>query len=132
MRARRTRNETGYIRQRQIFSNFAGYLQNRVPKEWCTLGQGVLGIVVGAGPSLDITLPIIKKDIPRPIIVATDSSLRALMKIGLEPDFVISIDPKKTFQSCSEPGYTPGIAVLSTQSHESWLYNWKERCCFIW
>lgn len=131
MRARRTRTETGFIRQRQVFVNLAGYLQKRIPNEWSKLGQGSLGVVVGAGPSLDVTLPLIKNDIPRPLIVAADSSLRALMKFGLEPDFVVSIDPEKTFQSCSELGYTPGIAVLSSQSHKSWASQWGDQCCFL-
>ena len=131
MRARRTRAETGFIRQRQVFVNLAGYLKKRIPNEWSKLGQGALGVVVGAGPSLDVTLPLIKNDIPRPLIVAADSSLRALMKFDLEPDFVVSIDPEKTFQSCSEQGYTPGIAVLSSQSHKSWASQWGDKCCFL-
>ena len=59
LRARRTRKETGFIRQLQIFSNLDGYLLNRMPEEWKNLCQNHLAIVVGAGPSLDVTLPII-------------------------------------------------------------------------
>ena len=131
MRARRTREETGFLRQRQIFMNLANYLTKRLPNEWNMLGQGSLGIVVGAGPSLDITLPLLKDRITKPIIVATDSSLRALKSVGLDPDFVVSIDPQKTFDSCSIPNYTPGIAILSSQSHASWSKEWGKRCCFL-
>ena len=101
MRARRTRSETGYLRQKQIFINLAGYLTKRMPSEWSALAQGTLAIVVGAGPSLDITLPLLKSGIPKPLIVASDSSLRALRDANLDPDFVISIDPQKTFESDS-------------------------------
>ena len=59
MRARRTRSETGFLRQKQIFSNLAGYLNNRLPQEWNDLGKGKLAVVVGAGPSLDVTLPFL-------------------------------------------------------------------------
>lgn len=131
MRARRTRTETGYLRQRQIFINLAGYLTKRIPSEWNGLAQGSLAIVVGAGPSLDITLPLLKSGIPKPIIVASDSSLRALRDANLDPDFVISIDPQKTFESCSEQDYSPGIAVLSSQSHESWSKKWGKNCCYL-
>ena len=54
MRARRTRSETGYLRQKQIFINLAGYLTKRLPSEWNPLGQESLVIVVGSGPSLDM------------------------------------------------------------------------------
>ena len=131
MRARRTRSETGYLRQRQVFVNLAGYLTKRIPTEWNGLAQGSLAVVVGAGPSLDVTLPLLKSGIPKPIIVASDSSLTALRSANLNPDFVVSIDPQKTFESCSEEGYSPGIAVLSSQSHESWSKKWGKNCCYL-
>jgi hypothetical protein len=131
MRARRTRSETGFLRQRQIFTNLAGYLTKRLPNEWNSLGQGNLAVVVGAGPSLDITLTLLNSNIPKPIIVAADSSLKALKSAGMDPDFVISIDPQKTFDSCSDPDYTPGIAILSSQSHDSWRKRWGENCAYL-
>ena len=131
MRARRTRSETGYLRQKQIFINLAGYLTKRLPSEWNTLGQESLVIVVGSGPSLDITLPLLKNGIPKPLIIACDSSLTALKNAKLNPDFVVSIDPQKTFESCSDEGYAPGVAVLSSQSHESWSQKWGNNCCFL-
>ena len=131
MRARRTRSETGYLRQKQIFINLAGYLTKRMPSEWSALAEGTLAIVVGAGPSLDVTLSLLKSGIPKPLIVASDSSLRALRDANLDPDFVISIDPQKTFESCSEQDYSPGIAVLSSQSHESWSKKWGMKCCYL-
>ncbi|MDG1324592.1 MAG: DUF115 domain-containing protein [Opitutales bacterium] len=131
MRARRTRSETGFLRQRQIFTNLAGYLTKRLPNEWNSLGQGKLAVVVGAGPSLDVTLTILNSNIPNPIIIAADSSLKALKHAGMDPDFVVSIDPQKTFDSCSDPDYTPGIAILSSQSHDSWRKNWGESCAYL-
>ena len=78
LRARRSRNETGFIRQSQVFQNFPSYLNDRVPNEWQSLGNRSLAIVVGAGPSLDETLPLLEASFPKPIIIATDSSLKAL------------------------------------------------------
>ena len=131
MRARRTRSETGFLRQKQIFSNLAGYLNNRLPQEWNDLGKGKLAVVVGAGPSLDVTLPFLNDKIPRPIIIATDSSLSALHKLNIDPDFVVSIDPEKSFSSCCLSEYFPGTVILSSQSHSSWSENWKENICFL-
>ena len=131
LRARKTRSETGFIRQNQIFSNLPRYLSKRVPNEWSDIGDGCLAIVVGAGPSLDKTLPLLKNGIPKPIVIAADSSLLALRNANIEPDFVISIDPEKTFESCSISGYSPGIAILSTQSHSSWANQWGEKSCYL-
>lgn len=128
LRARKTRKETGYTRQLQIFSNLDGYLLARIPEEWKDLGREKLAIVVGSGPSLDITLEHIKKGLPCPIIVATDSSLKALAKEKISPHFVISIDPDKSVDACSQAGITPGIAILSSQSHPSWSNAWPNKC----
>ena len=131
MRARKTRSENGYIRQNQVFKNLAGYLSNRLPDDCNSIGNGALGVVVGAGPSLDKTLPLLKDGLHRPVIVAADSTLFALKNAGIDPDFVVSIDPEKSFESCSISGYTPGIAILSSQSHPSWAKQWGNNCCFL-
>ena len=65
MRARKTRAENGYIRQNQVFINLAGYLSKRLPDDCNSIGDGALGIVVGAGPSLDKTLPLLKNGFHR-------------------------------------------------------------------
>jgi hypothetical protein len=130
-RSRKTREEVGYQRQRQVFKNLSGYLGRRVPDEWRELANGSLAVVVGAGPSLDQTLPLLKEGFPKPMVVAADSSLRALKSAGMDPDFVVSIDPEKTYDSCSENDYSPGLAILSSQSHESWAREWGTRSCFL-
>ncbi len=56
-RSRKTRNEVGYQRQFQVFENLCGYLKGRVPDEWRDLASNSLAVVVGAGTTLDQTLP---------------------------------------------------------------------------
>ena len=65
------------------------------------------------------------------MVIAADSSLRALRSIGIDPDFVVSIDAEKTHDSCSEANYAPGIAILSSQSHGSWREKWSNKCRFL-
>jgi len=67
-RSRKTRDEVGYQRQFQVFENLSGYLQGRVPEEWRDLANNSLAVVVGAGPSLDHTLSLIKEGFPKPVI----------------------------------------------------------------
>ena len=131
LRARRTRSDTGVLRQEQIFRNLAGYLCSRIPENWRDSAQGNLVVVVGAGPSLDITLPLIMEGFPKPIVVASDSSLRALKASGIDPDFVVSIDPEKSHDSCTSIDHRPGIAILSTQSHSSWSERWGDNIRYL-
>tara|TARA_B100001093_G_scaffold451579_1_gene459122 strand:+ start:628 stop:2163 length:1536 start_codon:yes stop_codon:yes gene_type:complete len=129
-RARRTRSSTGMQRQEQIFKNLPGYLLSRIPNEWSTLASRSVAVVVGAGPSLDYTLPLLRTGLVKPVIIAADSSLRALNKLGIKPDFVVSIDPNKDFANCSTPDFCPGIVILSSQSHPSWRDAWKDKVRF--
>ncbi|MBG30622.1 MAG: hypothetical protein CMI31_11570 [Opitutae bacterium] len=131
LRARRTRSANGQLRQENVFRNLAGYLRGRLPESWRGLAQGNLAIVVGAGPSLDITLPFIIKGFGDPLIIAADSALGALSKHDISPDFVVNIDPEKSIVSCGSPKNFPGIAVLSSQSHPSWLSAWGEKSCYL-
>ena len=124
LRARRTRTDTGVLRQGQIFRNLSGYLRHRMPETWRGSAKGSLAIVVGAGPSLDVTLPIIKNSFPDPLVISSDSALRALGNEGIEPHFVVSIDPEKKHESCTSHDHRPGIAILSSQSHSSWSHRW--------
>jgi hypothetical protein len=48
--------------------------------------------VTAAGPSLDMQLPVLAERRPSRFIIAVDTSLPSLLKAGLEPDAVISID----------------------------------------
>jgi hypothetical protein len=52
-------------------------------------------IVCAAGPSLDEQIPFIEKELEqkeRPFLIAADTSFPALLRRGIEPDAVISID----------------------------------------
>lgn len=59
------------------------------------LGRGRTALVTGAGPSLDRLLPKIKNHRDSLIIVAVDTSLRPLLAAGIDPDFVVAVDPSE-------------------------------------
>ncbi|MDR1507986.1 MAG: DUF115 domain-containing protein [Treponema sp.] len=48
--------------------------------------------ITAAGPSLDSQIPLLKKERASVFLIATDTSLPALLNQGLEPDGVLSID----------------------------------------
>ena len=50
--------------------------------------------IIGAGPSLETILPYIKDLQERCVTVCVETALRALLREGLQPDFVILTDPQ--------------------------------------
>lgn len=61
--------------------------------------KGKEAFVLASGPSLELhylKLLEIRKRQDRPVFIALDTALRPLMANGIEPDFVISIDPHIT------------------------------------
>ncbi len=50
------------------------------------------GIIVSAGPSMELIIPHLKKIQDRFVILAVDTALKSLLEEGIEPDFVMSID----------------------------------------
>ncbi len=51
-------------------------------------------LIIGAGPSLETILPNIKELQERCITVCVETALRALLRVGVQPDFVILTDPQ--------------------------------------
>ncbi len=54
--------------------------------------NGIPGIIVSAGPSMEIIMPYLKEIQERFLILAVDTALQSLLDEGIEPDFVMSID----------------------------------------
>jgi len=55
---------------------------------------GLPTLLIAAGPSLDMIIPILGELQKRFIIVAVDTALRACLKAGIEPDFTVVADPQ--------------------------------------
>lgn len=55
--------------------------------------RGRPGVIVSAGPSLDKNIHLLKEVKDRAVIIATGTALKAILKLGIEPDVVVSIDP---------------------------------------
>jgi hypothetical protein len=51
-------------------------------------------LVLAAGPSLDLVLPYIKDISRRALVVCVDTALRSLLRFGVEPDFLVVVDPQ--------------------------------------
>jgi hypothetical protein len=60
----------------------------------CLAGSGVPVLLAAAGPSLDAAAPVLRALADRCVVVAVDTSLRFLLRNGVEPDFALTVDPQ--------------------------------------
>ncbi len=56
--------------------------------------SGIPALVLAAGPSLDAILPSLRELSERCLVICVDTALRASLRIGVEPDFVVVVDPQ--------------------------------------
>jgi hypothetical protein len=84
----------GQLWVRNLLSNlgyFVGHPGIRAGRE---LFSGIPALVVGAGPSLEDVLPHLSGLRERLLIVAVDTSYRFCRSAGVEPDFLVTVDPQ--------------------------------------
>ncbi|HAE21741.1 MAG TPA: hypothetical protein DCG47_05380 [Spirochaetaceae bacterium] len=58
------------------------------------LARGMPATILAAGPSLDEVLPALKDIRERSLIVCVDTALRSALRAGVQPDFVVVVDPQ--------------------------------------
>ena len=54
---------------------------------------GKPALIVSAGPSLDKNIALLKNAAGKALIISVDTALTPLMQAGIQPDFVVAIDP---------------------------------------
>lgn len=83
-------------------------------------------LVIGAGPSLEDNLDLVKELAPSCVTVAVDAALPSLLDAGLTPDFVCTLDvigqKAETLAACND-GRMPLISLLST--HPDLIDAWS-------
>ncbi len=55
---------------------------------------GLPALVLAAGPSLDSVLPRLPALARRCVVIAVDTAVRACLSVGVEPDFIVLVDPQ--------------------------------------
>ncbi len=97
-----------------------------------TIGQhgDKYALVCGAGPSLNENLDLVKKHRENFTIFGVDSSLLPLYKKGIEPDYILSIDPCNT--SLFFEGYKSErtILIASIHTHYEGIKSWQNKIYF--
>jgi hypothetical protein len=77
--------------------------------------QNIPAVVLAAGPSLEIILPGLAEIKKRAIIICVDTALRACLRSGIEPDFIILVDPQY-WAARHIAGLSSPSSVLITES----------------
>ncbi len=69
--------------------------------------RGFPAVILAAGPSLDEVLPLLAALKERCVIVCVDTALRSALRAGVQPDFVVVVDPQywnaRHLDGCSSP-----------------------------
>lgn len=80
--------------------------------------QRVPVFIIGNGPSLDESLPIIEENKDRAILIACGSAISALHKNGIKPDIYVAVERTKIVYdfmvNLDDPEYLQDILFLST------------------
>jgi hypothetical protein len=119
-RARVTRQKDAFAWQSNLFENASGYVARRLPDQWEGALAGLPAMVCGAGPSLGVSVEALARMAGKGVVLAADSSLKALARVGVEADFAVSVDVAKTPVKCLPEGLGPGRVVLSVNSPPEW------------
>lgn len=98
--------------------------QNDFPKD-------IPVIIVSAGPSLDKNINDLKAAQGKAIIVAVDSALKYLLKINLIPDFVVTIDARKSMSHFESEEFKTIPLLCMMSSNNEVLKEHKGRKIFF-
>ncbi|OCC14153.1 hypothetical protein DBT_2438 [Dissulfuribacter thermophilus] len=88
----RTTRNVGKIMFENSMLNFTTAIHSANLAALKDLFKGQPGVVIGAGPSLNTSLPILKEFKNKIVTLAVDSSLPPLVRYGIKPDIVASVD----------------------------------------
>lgn len=84
----------GKLWVRNLARNLRTFEEAKPVRELAGILRGIPALVLGAGPSLDRVLPRLASLAERMIIVAVDTALGPCLDAGVEPDFLVVVDPQ--------------------------------------
>lgn len=85
------------------------------------LPEDIPVLIVASGPSLNKNATVIRKAKGKALILAVDSSVKYLERFGVEPDFLVTLDVKKSLSHFQNPIATKTPMIASTASNPNVL-----------
>lgn len=93
--------------------------------------EGFPALVLAAGPSLDEVLPLVGELAERCLLVCVDTALRSLLRTGLEPDFLVVVDPQYWNWRHLEGLSSPGSILVSESAAWPAVFRFGARAAFL-
>lgn len=93
--------------------------------------RGIPAIILAAGPSLEMVLPVLKSLRRKCLIIAVDTSLRACVRAGVIPDFLIVVDPQYWNSRHIDGISTEEIMLISESSTYPSVFRRSYRSIFF-
>lgn len=112
---RNTLARFGPLWVRNLALNLPVFARARPLSEVENLFSGLPGLLLGGGPSLDNMLAVLPLLAERCLIAAVDTSLGPCLRAGVEPDFVIVVDPQY-WNTRHLDGCRPAKSILISES----------------
>ncbi|MBL8968313.1 MAG: DUF115 domain-containing protein [Spirochaetaceae bacterium] len=92
---------------------------------------GLPALVLAAGPSLDEVLPRLRDLRERCLLVCVDTALRSLLRAGVEPDFLVVVDPQYWNWRHLEGLRSPGSILVSESAAWPAVFRFEARAAFL-
>lgn len=94
--------------------------------------RGIPAIVVGAGPSLDKNIRLLRQVENKAVIIASDAALKPLLSLGVTPAFVACLDPQEDITKFLKGVSPRGITMVApTVIHPHVLELWEGEVVFF-
>lgn len=89
-------------------------------------------IICGAGPSLAENLELLKKNREKFVVFGVDASLLPLYRAGIDPDYILSIDPCDLSLFFKDYDGTRAGLIASIHTHFQAIKTWKNHIYFYY
>lgn len=93
--------------------------------------SGIPALVLAAGPSLDEILPRLRELRERCLLIAVDTSLRSVLRAGVEPDFLVVVDPQYWNWRHLEGLSSPSSILVSESAAWPTVFRFSCRAAFL-
>ncbi len=98
---------------RNLCENLCVLYRGRPVRTLFGIHKNVPAVVIGAGPSLNDSMEDLVRVRRKAIVVCVDTALRILEQAGIDPDYVVTVDPQPV-NRCYLEGYE-GKALIVTE-----------------
>ncbi|MFQ5449885.1 MAG: motility associated factor glycosyltransferase family protein [Nitrospinaceae bacterium] len=78
---------------RNILDNWPHILSSPGIRSLENKGAGIPAILVSAGPSLDKNVGLLRGAVDKAVIITVATALKPVLECGIQPDFVVALDP---------------------------------------